>query len=169
MAEQIKTRDGTCRAPGCQIPTGHADLDHSTKWRPDGAGGPTAETNLAALHRRRHNLKTAGLWDSDQSPDGTLTWRTATGRTYTTYPYIYDHPDHLPVKTSTLETIHGRRLAKVINPDIPLPGHLSIFDQIDWGHALTPHPGPRQHQWPSPRTREQPEEPRSSVDGPPPF
>jgi hypothetical protein len=84
MAEQVKARDGTCRAPGCEIPAGRADLDHCQEWRPDGTGGPTAETNLAALHRGHHNLKTAGLWDSDQSPDGTLRWTTATGRTVTT-------------------------------------------------------------------------------------
>ena len=100
MAEQVKTRDGTCRAPGCEIPTERSDLDHSKEWKPDGAGGPTAETNLAALHRGHHNLKTGGFWDSDQSPDGTLRWTTATGRTVTTYPYVYDHPDNLPVKTS---------------------------------------------------------------------
>ena len=80
--------------------------------------------------------------------DGTLTWTTATGRTYTTYPYIYDHPDDQPVKTSTLETIHGHRLAKVLNPHIPLPGHLNIFDQINWAHALTPHTHNPNTPWP---------------------
>ncbi|HZY00886.1 MAG TPA: hypothetical protein VFE92_15570, partial [Dermatophilaceae bacterium] len=58
-------------------------------WQPDHSGGPTAETNLAALHRGHHNLKTAGFWDSDQSADGTLTWTTATGRKVTTHPYLY--------------------------------------------------------------------------------
>jgi hypothetical protein len=79
MAQQVRTRDGTCRAPGCEIPTERCDLDHTHEWRPDGAGGPTAQTNLAALHRGHHNLKTSGFWDSDQSAGGTLTWTTATG------------------------------------------------------------------------------------------
>ena len=26
----------------------------------------------------------------------------------------------------------------MINPDIPLPGHLNIFDHIDWTQALAP-------------------------------
>ena len=143
MAEQIKARDGTCRAPGCEIPTERCDLDHSQEWTPalidtDRGGGPTAETNLAAVHRGHHNLKTSGFWDSDQSPDGTLRWTTATGRTFTTYPYVYDHPDNLPIRTSNLEAHLGRRLAPAINPDIPLPGHFSIFDQIDWTQALGP-------------------------------
>ena len=148
MAEQINARDRTCRAPGCEIPADHCDHDHTKEWKPDGAGGPTAETNLADLHRGHHNLKTGGFWDSDQSPDGTLTWTTATGRTFTTYPYIYDHPDNTPIKTSTLEAHLGRRLAPAINPDIPLPGHFSIFDELDWGQALAPAtPPPQQHTW----------------------
>ena len=140
MADQVKTRDGTCRAPGCEIPTERCDLDHSQEWKSDGAGGPTAETNLAALHRGHHNLKTSGFWDSDQSPDGTLAWTTATatGRTYTTYPYVYDHPDNLPIRTSNLEAHLGRRLAPEINPNIPLPGHFNIFDHYDWSQVLAP-------------------------------
>ena len=29
MTQQVNTRDGTCRAPGCEIPTANTDLDHS--------------------------------------------------------------------------------------------------------------------------------------------
>ena len=155
MAGQVTARDGLCRAPGCEIPAEHGDLDHTIEWEPDGAGGPTAETNLAALHRGHHNLKTAGFWDSDQSPDGTLYWTTATGRKVTTYPYGYDHPDDQPLKTSTLESRLGRRLARVLNPDIPLPGHFNIFDEIDWAQALAPAtPQPRQHTWDTARANQ---------------
>ncbi|MEP7036382.1 MAG: hypothetical protein ABI934_12395, partial [Actinomycetota bacterium] len=138
MAEQLAVRDRTCRAPGCEIPAERCDHDHTREWKPDGGGGPTAETNLADLHRGHHNLKTAGFWDSQQSPDGTLSWTTATGRSLITYPYIYDHPDNVPVQGSALEAHLGRRLTKVINPEIPLPGHLSIFEQIAWAKALAP-------------------------------
>jgi hypothetical protein len=145
MANQIGARDRTCRAPGCEIPADHCDHDHTKEWQPDGSGGPTSETNLANLHRGHHNLKTGGFCDSDQSPDGTLTWTTATGRTFITYPYIYDHPDNTPIKTSTLEAHLGRRLAPATNPDIPLPGHFSIFDELDWGQALAPAIPPTPH------------------------
>jgi len=131
MALQVRTRDGICRAPGCEIPAGATDLDHSIEWQPDGAGGPTAETNLSALHRGHHNLKTAGFWDSDQSADGSLRWTTAAGRTTTTYPYVYYHPDFYPIAASPLETICGTHLARVLNPDIPRPGHVSMFDEMD--------------------------------------
>jgi hypothetical protein len=177
MAEQIKTRDRTCRAPGCEIPTERCDLDHSQEWATtspdaDGAGGPTAETNLAAVHRGHHNLKTSGFWDSDQSPEGILAWTTATGRTFTTYPHVYDHPDNLPIRTSNLEAHLGRRLAPVINPDIPLPGHFSILDHIDWTQALAPATAQLpEHTWETAeanrRQREANMAPRDP--GPPPF
>ena len=170
MAEQVKVRDGTCRAPGCEIPADRADLDHSDEWKSDDAGGRTSETNLAAVHRGHHNLKTSGFWDSDQKPDGTLRWTTATGRSVITYPHIYDHPDNLPVKTSTLEARLGRRLAPAINPDIPMPGHFSIFDEMDWAHALAPAtPIRRQHEWKPAKTKRRPTAWADRVGGPPPF
>jgi hypothetical protein len=149
MAEQLKARDGTCRAPGCEIPAERCDFDHCQEWTTsttdaDQGGGATAETNLAALHRGHHNLKTSGFWDSDQSPDGTLRWTTATGRTVSTYPYVYDHPDNFPVETSILEARLGRRLAPALNPEIPLPRHFNTFDEIDWLQALAPA-NPRPH------------------------
>jgi hypothetical protein len=142
MATQVNARDQVCRAPGCEIPTTRTDLDHSIEWKPGDAGGPTAETNLAALHRGHHNLKTTGFWDSEQSADGTLAWTTATGRTVKTYPYIYDHPDNLPIATSNLEARLGRRVARFINPLVPLPGHVNIFDEIDWTAPPEPAPVP---------------------------
>src|SRR5665648_876714 len=173
MAEQVETRDGTCRAPGCEIPAASTDLDHSTEWKPDGAGGPTAETNLAALHRGHHNLKTAGFWDSDQSVDGTLQWTTAAGRTVTTYPYAYDHPDNIPVQASCLERRFGRQVAKVINPAVPLPGRFSMFDEISWAQALTPAtPQPRQHTWTTARSNQDQLATAAALavdDAPPPF
>jgi len=170
MAEQVNARDGTCRAPGCEIPADHGDLDHCVEWKPDGGGGPTAQTNLVALHRGHHNLKTSRFWDSDQLVDGTLRWTMATGRTVTTYPHVYDHPDNMPIDVSNLEARFGRRVARVINPDIPLPGHINILDQIRWAQALAPAtPKPRAHQWPPEPTKAQIADQRRHAVGPPPF
>jgi hypothetical protein len=171
MAEQINARDRTCRAPGCEVPGDLCDHDHSNEWELDGIGGPTAETNLADLHRGHHNLKTAGFWDSHQSRDGTLIWTTATGRTVITYPYIYDHPDNLPVKTSHLEATYGRQVAQVINPDIVQYGQLNIFEEMAWARALAPTtPSPTQHIWTT--THDESSEPadrKPSLSGEPPF
>jgi hypothetical protein len=177
MAAQVTTRDGTCRAPGCEIPANRTDLDHTIEWEPDSggcgpleSGGVTAETNLASLHRGHHNLKTTGFWDSEQSPDGSLRWTTATGRTFMTYPYVYDHPDNLPVDVSTLEARLGRQLAQFINPEIPLPGHFNIFDEFDWSQALAPaNPvSPPEHRPPEVVPEETSVWP-AELSGPPPF
>jgi len=174
MAAQVRARDGVCRAPGCEIPAERCDLDHSLEWEPGGAGGPTAQTNLAALHRGHHNLKTGGFWDSDQCPDGTLTWTTTTGRKVKTYPYVYDHPDNLPVTTSQLEASHGRRLAPILNPDLPPPGPPSIFDELYWAQTLDPATGQLpKHTWATTRRNQTPAATSASVAGddagPPPF
>ena len=127
---------------------------------------------VPAVHRGHHNLKTSGFWDSDQLPEGVLRWTTATGRTFTTYPYVYDHPDNLPIRSSNLEAHLGRRLAPVINPDIRLPGQFSIFDHIDWTQALTPATAqlPR-HTWETAQANQRQREANmaSRDPGPPPF
>jgi hypothetical protein len=189
MAQQVKTRDGTCRAPGCQIPAAGADLDHTIEWTapsPDptshgqpathvpagpttnDAAGSTSEGNLVALHRGHHNLKTSGFWDSEQLPDGTLSWTTATGRTVITYPFAYDDPDNLRIQTSTLEVHLGLRLAKVINPSISTPGHTNLLDEVDWAQILAPAT-PEPHHWPTRPAQQQPaEHATSDIDPPPP-
>jgi len=94
----------------------------------------------------------------------------ATGRTITTYPHVYDHPDNTPIDVSNLEARIGRRLAGVINPDIPLPGHINILDRIGWAQALAPAtPKPRAHQWPPEPTKAQIADQRRHAVGPPPF
>src|SRR5450631_642811 len=76
---------------------GPQHLKATTSGERHGAtGGTTTETNLAALHRGHHNLKTSGFWDSDQFADGTVCWTTATGRTVTTYPTSTSTPTTCP-------------------------------------------------------------------------
>ena len=85
---------------------------------------------------------------------------------------MYDHPDNLPIRSSHLEAHLGRRLAPVINPDIPLPGHLNIFDHIDWTQALAPAiPQLPKHPWATPEAnRKQRTDTTAPPDpGPPPF
>jgi hypothetical protein len=79
-----KTRDRTCRHPGCDNAAGWADLDHVV---PHAAGGPTDCDNLCCLCRRHHRLKThARGWRFVLHRDGTLAVTTPTGVTRTTRP-----------------------------------------------------------------------------------
>jgi hypothetical protein len=80
----VKTRDPTCRHPGCDNSAAWADLDHVV---PHAVGGPTDCANLCCLCRRHHRLKThAPGWHFVMRCDGTLSVTTPSGVTRTTRP-----------------------------------------------------------------------------------
>ena len=130
MTEQVRAIDGHCRGPGCQTPARRCDLDHHVPY----PHGPTTVANLGPLHRRHHNLKTAGLWTctpqpapgTETAPDAAATlaardgrglaWRTLTGRQYVTYPKSWtealhdpDAPEHTPPTRQTNTARQERR------------------------------------------------------------
>jgi hypothetical protein len=82
MVEYVEAVDGTCRAPGCEVPAVRCDLDHEIPW----PAGPTTVDNLHAKHRFHHNLKTDGAWSSVPTGERGLEWTTLAGRTYATQP-----------------------------------------------------------------------------------
>jgi hypothetical protein len=86
LAAHVRARDLYCRSPICRHRAATADLDHTIPY-PD---GPTSHTNLYAGCRHDHRAKTlAPGWHVDQHPDGTITWTTPTGHTYTSRPHDY--------------------------------------------------------------------------------
>ncbi|MBJ7340277.1 MAG: HNH endonuclease, partial [Mycolicibacterium sp.] len=86
LADFIRARDMTCRFPGCCAPATNCDLDHTIPW----PYGPTQASNLKALCRKHHLLKTfwggQGGWQDRQFPDGTVEWRAPDGRRHLTRP-----------------------------------------------------------------------------------
>jgi hypothetical protein len=68
LADFVRCRDLTCRAPGCDRPATDCDLDHTI---PYADGGPTHASNLKALCRGHHLMKTFWGWRDRQLPDGT--------------------------------------------------------------------------------------------------
>jgi Domain of unknown function (DUF222) len=83
LADFVRCRDLTCRAPGCDRPAIDCDLDHTVAYCD---GGWTHASNLKALCRKHHLLKTFGGWRDKQLPDGTVIWLLPDGRTYVTTP-----------------------------------------------------------------------------------
>jgi hypothetical protein len=69
------------------VPADKCDIDHTV---PYAAGGPTHPSNLKLECRFHHLLKTfwtgIGGWADKQLPDGTVQWRSPSGRIYTTKP-----------------------------------------------------------------------------------
>jgi Domain of unknown function (DUF222) len=83
LADFVRCRDLTCRAPGCDRPATNCDLDHTI---PYAAGGATGASNLKALCRLHHLMKTFWGWRDWQLPDGTVIWTLPDGHTYVTTP-----------------------------------------------------------------------------------
>ena len=77
----LRFRDGTSVFPTSIVPANDCDYDHTEAYP-----APTTATNLGALHRRAHRLKTEGLLSVRQTEPGTFEWDTSTGHTYTRTP-----------------------------------------------------------------------------------
>lgn len=86
MDDFVRTRDRTCRAPGCRRASENCDCDHVQPF-PTGA---TSVENGCCLCRRHHRLKThAPGWSLSGAPDTYLTWLTPSGVAATTHPHDY--------------------------------------------------------------------------------
>ena len=83
LAEFVRYRDLTCRAPGCDRPATDCDLDHTV---PYAKGGATHASNIKCLCRFHHLLKTFWGWQDKQLPDATVIWTSPSGQTYVTTP-----------------------------------------------------------------------------------
>ena len=58
LRDALIFRDGTCQADGCTISAERCDIDHQTPWE---QGGETSASNLWALCRRHHRMKSHGF------------------------------------------------------------------------------------------------------------
>ncbi|MEO6203759.1 MAG: HNH endonuclease signature motif containing protein, partial [Mycobacteriales bacterium] len=74
----VKTRDRTCRFPGCTNLATGTDLDHCRPW----PHGPTSPDNLHCLCRHHHRAKQSGRFTVTRNKDGTTVWTTRTGRVH---------------------------------------------------------------------------------------
>ncbi len=83
LADFVRCRDLTCRAPGCDRPAVDCDVDHTVAYVD---GGYTHPSNLKCLCRQHHLLKTFWSWRDQQLPDGTVIWQLPDGQTYVTTP-----------------------------------------------------------------------------------
>jgi hypothetical protein len=79
----IRARHRICVFPGCRMPSGACDIDHTTAVVD---GGKTCDCNLAPLCRRDHRIKHTPGWSYTANADASITWTTPTGHTYTVAP-----------------------------------------------------------------------------------
>lgn len=83
MTRWIRSRDKTCRAPGCRVAASACDIDHTVDF---GHGGPTTHDQLGLLCRHHHRLKHEGQWEMRQIEPGVFTWLSPAGRIYRVGP-----------------------------------------------------------------------------------
>ena len=76
LARLVDVRDLYCCGPGCS--SRRTERDHLDPW----PNGPTSAANLSLESPRCHHAKHAG-WTLVKHPDGSSTWTSPLGRTYT--------------------------------------------------------------------------------------
>ena len=81
-ARAVRSRDGTCRFPGCATAAKRCQLDHVIR-HPD---GPTSVPNLQSLCATHHGFKHHAGWRVEMDPLGVCKWTAPDGRTHTTWP-----------------------------------------------------------------------------------
>ena len=101
LAEFVRCRDLTCRFPDCDRPAQACDIDHTVPY----PAGPTHPSNLKALCRFHHLLKTFHNWRDQQFPDGTVAWTAPTGHTYITKPEGAHWYPQLAAPTGTAQIV----------------------------------------------------------------
>ncbi|MCK9823705.1 HNH endonuclease [Nocardioides cavernae] len=88
LREQIALRDGTCVYPWCTRPARRADVDHIVEYDHEAEAegrpqpGPTTTSNLAALCRSHHRLKTHSAWTYAMVAPGVFEWTSPHGHRY---------------------------------------------------------------------------------------
>ena len=96
-------------------------------------------------------------------------WTTATGRRYTTYPFVYDDPAALPADQSIVERRLGARLAPSLNPSPLSARGRDFLVGIEWSEALGDTTPPPRLAY-RPATELLPARDAKPIDpGPPPF
>ncbi|KRE95614.1 hypothetical protein ASG76_08270 [Nocardioides sp. Soil774] len=88
IREQIILRDRTCVFPWCGRNARACDVDHVVEFdhQADAEGreqpGPTATSNLVALCRTHHRLKTHSAWHYETTAPGIFEWTSPHGHRY---------------------------------------------------------------------------------------
>ncbi|WP_395692830.1 HNH endonuclease signature motif containing protein [Nocardioides sp.] len=78
MSEQVRLRDRQCCFPDCTRPARDGDADHIVEW----PTGKTRSSNLSALCRTHHRLKTHTPWTYTRIPGVGHVWTSPQGRVY---------------------------------------------------------------------------------------
>ncbi|MFL6162454.1 MAG: DUF222 domain-containing protein [Jatrophihabitantaceae bacterium] len=83
LRDFVSARDDVCAFPTCNQPGYRCEYEHTT---PYSVGGSTCRCNGALACRRHNQCKLNTNWSYLRNDDGSFTWTTSTGHTYTSAP-----------------------------------------------------------------------------------
>jgi Domain of unknown function (DUF222) len=86
LRDLVLTRTPRCGFPSCLQPAHRGDLDHREPYDRTTGTGPTNEHNLGPYCRRHHRTKHTPGWSVHQDGNGTFTWTSPSGHTWTYQP-----------------------------------------------------------------------------------
>jgi hypothetical protein len=107
----VNARDDVCAFPTCNQPGYRCEYEHTTAFS---AGGSTCRCNGALACRRHNQCKLDTGWNYTRNPDGSFTWTTSTGHTYTSTATIQwaakaSQPEPpRPPAPPTIEDVHAQ-------------------------------------------------------------
>jgi Domain of unknown function (DUF222) len=85
LRDFVSARDDVCAFPTCNQPGYRCEYEHTVSFS---AGGSTCRCNGALACRRHNQCKLDTGWTYTRNRDGSFTWTTDTGHTYTSTPTI---------------------------------------------------------------------------------
>jgi hypothetical protein len=103
----IRTRDRTCRAPGCRRTAMRCEIDHNLDWA---HRGPTLIDSMCCLCKRHHRAKHVGNFTVRRGPFG-VEWQTPMGLRYSVIPEVKYLPTTMEFRIS--QTIQGHHNSKL--------------------------------------------------------
>ncbi|MFL6161217.1 MAG: DUF222 domain-containing protein [Jatrophihabitantaceae bacterium] len=83
LRDFVSARDDVCAFPTCNQPGYRCEYEHTT---PYSKGGSTCRCNGALACRRHNQCKHHTGWNYTHNSDGSFTWTTSTGHSYTSAP-----------------------------------------------------------------------------------
>jgi hypothetical protein len=91
VAAWVRARNRTCFAPGCRVPAGRCELDHTITWSEHGESEPD---NLGPGCTRHHHFRHSPGCQLIQPSPGVFGWQTPLGMQYMTRPDPPLYDDH---------------------------------------------------------------------------
>jgi hypothetical protein len=138
---RVRSRDGGCRFPGCNIPARQSDLDHVIPW----PRGRTDPANLICLCRTHHRFKHHGGWAVRLASDGSVTWSAPDGRTWVTQARSHELHEQLGTARLDAQVLHDVALGW--QPGLPVGMSL---DELVAAEQQLPEDPPESEHTPAP-------------------